>query len=115
MRRFATVQKVIRRIFQHDCNHHLLHSPQRMTNEIELKLEIEPHDVALLRDHPLLSASDSRPKPHLTIYYDTPSGAVKQHGFTLRVRRSGDKFVQTIKPVAREAGLLSRAEFEQVV
>ena len=83
--------------------------------EIELKLEIDPHDVEALRGHSLFARSDPRSTPQLTVYYDTAEAALKEHGFTLRVRKAGDRFVQTIKPVTQSAALIARTEIEFAV
>ena len=89
--------------------------PQTVSREIELKLEIAPGDVERLRHHPLLEAASARTQPQLSIYYDTPEGALKALGFSLRVRRAGKTFVQTVKPVSDSAGLVMRDEFETFV
>ena len=93
----------------------MLHPPERMTKEIELKLEIEPGDVAAVHGHTLLAEAAGRANAHHTVYFDTPSGTLRQHGFTLRVRSSGDRFIQAIKPLSQSAGLMSRAEIERAV
>lgn len=89
--------------------------PQTVTREIELKLEIAPGDIARLRHHPLLEAETARTQAQLTVYYDTPAEALKTAGFSLRVRRAGKTFVQTVKPVSDSAGLVMRDEFESPV
>ena len=86
-----------------------------MDKEIELKLEIDPHEVEKLRQHWLLAGSDARPAAQMTVYYDTDTGALKKKGLTLRVRKVGDKFIQTIKPTTEGAGLLARTETETPV
>ena len=79
-------------------------------HEIELKLEIEPLDA-----HALTIPDGAAAQAQLTVYYDTPSQALKEHGYTLRVRNVGDRFVQTVKPVTASAGLLARSEIEHSV
>ena len=87
-------------------------SRQSVNREIELKLEIEADDVDLLLRPGLLNGAKPRPQEQVTIYYDTPSGELKQHGVTLRVRQIGGKFIQTVKPLTERAGLIARAELE---
>lgn len=83
-----------------------------MAREIELKLEVDPDDLALVRQVPLLADSASRTDHQVTLYYDTPETVLKKHGFTLRVRSVGGKFIQTVKPMSDAVGLLSREEIE---
>ncbi|UAK25074.1 CYTH and CHAD domain-containing protein [Sphingomonas nostoxanthinifaciens] len=84
--------------------------------EIELKLEYDPADVdALLAAEPLAAAS-SLTQRLVSTYYDTADGVLAEHGFTLRVREVGGRFVQTIKADgAPAAGLFARPEWEMEV
>jgi inorganic triphosphatase YgiF len=84
-------------------------------NEVELKLEIDPADAESLRDLRLLRGTNGRREQQVTIYYDLPNGLLGQRGYTLRVRQIGDRFVQTVKPTATGAGLLARAEYEELI
>lgn len=83
-----------------------------MTREIELKLELDPDNLPLLRQQPILANTESRSNHQVTVYYDTPETRLKKHGFTLRVRNVGDRFIQTVKSVTANVGLLSRDEIE---
>ncbi len=84
--------------------------------EIELKLELEPGGGAQVRAHPALSGLESRTEQLLSIYFDTAEGALRKAGFTLRVRRAGDRFIQTVKQGGGgAAGLFDRPEWEQEV
>lgn len=83
-----------------------------MTREIELKLELDPDNLPLLRQEPFLANAESRSAHQVTVYYDTPETSLKKHGFTLRVRNVGDRFIQTLKSVTGNVGLLSRDEIE---
>ena len=83
-----------------------------VTTEIELKLEIHADDVGLLLEHSLLNGCQARRQDQITVYYDTPSDTLKEHGYTLRVRSVGDRFIQTVKPVSESAGLVERMELE---
>lgn len=80
--------------------------------EIELKLEIDPDDLPLVRQDPLLARGKSRSTHQITIYYDTPDTKLKKHGYTLRVRSVDDKFIQTVKKLNAMVGLVSREEIE---
>ncbi|MFN3398232.1 MAG: inorganic triphosphatase, partial [Sulfurimicrobium sp.] len=87
-----------------------------MATEIELKLLINPADIARLRRHPLLkthAAGRASTRQLLSIYYDTPELALRQQQIALRVRRVGARWVQTVKGGGEvRAGLHQRGEWE---
>ena len=82
-----------------------------MPQEVELKLEIDPANLLLLLQDPLLDR-DARSADQVTVYYDTAETALKKHGFTLRVRNVDGRYVQTVKSAADSVGLMSRSEIE---
>lgn len=90
-----------------------------MATEIELKLLINPADIAKLRRHPLLKARASgraRTRHLLSIYFDTPALTLRQQRIALRVRRVGTRWVQTVKDGGEvRAGLHQRGEWEDEV
>lgn len=82
--------------------------------EIELKLECEPSDLAVLQDHPLLREAAVQGEAALaSVYFDTPDRQLHAAGLGLRVRESEGRFVQTLK--AEGDGLFDRPEWEQPV
>jgi triphosphatase len=87
--------------------------------EIELKLLIRPQDAASLRELPLLHqyAAGAAHELHMSdTYFDTARHQLKDAGAGLRVRRIGDKFVQTLKAGGdANAGLHRRYEWESTV
>lgn len=87
--------------------------------EIELKLLIDPADVAKLRRHPLLKAlcaSGPKTRGLLSIYFDTDDFFLKSNTVALRVRRDGRNWVQTVKGGGSvQAGLHRRDEWEAPV
>lgn len=83
-----------------------------MSTEIELKLEVEPDDLPLVRQDSLLANTESCNRHQVTVYYDTPETNLKNGGFTLRVRSSNGRYVQTVKPITDAVGLMSREEVE---
>src|SRR5687767_14579192 len=84
-----------------------------MAHEVELKFDVEPGGMALARSAPLLAAPPAAERELETVYFDTRKGALRDAGFSLRVRRSGDRFVQTVKRKrGKSAGLFVRQEWE---
>ena len=80
--------------------------------ETELKFEFEPAQLRSLARHPAFAGKPVVKKLTST-YFDTPSFALRQAGFTLRVRRVGTRFIQTVK---RDRGsMFERDEWETPV
>lgn len=79
------------------------------SQEIELKFLCDPADAeALLGAAP---AGEDKVKELLSAYFDTPDEQLGKAGVSLRVRRSGDSWVQTYK----RGGGLAREEHEAPV
>ena len=77
--------------------------------EVELKLEFDPADRALLADAPLFAGRKGQAAHLVATYFDTPALDLHRAGFSLRVRRKGRAHVQTIKADGgRAAGLFAR-------
>src|SRR5690348_3327961 len=83
-----------------------------MSREIELKLEVPPDAADRLLSQPWLACGSSEPLRELSVYFDTPDGALRGRGYTLRVRAVGDRFIQTVKALDAAAGLFERGEWE---
>src|ERR1051326_1740916 len=85
-------------------------------SETELKLQVALEDMPRA---PSVLAGNERDQSSETLvstYYDTPDYTLEQHGLTLRVRRKGDRFVQTVKRDALNGqDLLTRGEWEDEV
>ena len=83
--------------------------------ELELKLEFDAGDGALL-EH-CLSKFQSQPEvqPLLSTYYDTEAHALRGAGVALRVREQADRCVQTVKAGAGNGALFDRGEWENDV
>jgi len=88
-----------------------------MAVEIELKLSLDPRHIARLRNHPLLKhATHHSSRKLYSVYYDTPDLKLWQAGVALRLRRTGEKWMQTIKSDGVVvAGLHQRREFESEI
>ncbi|MGC2778396.1 MAG: CYTH and CHAD domain-containing protein [Bradyrhizobium sp.] len=86
-------------------------------HEIELKLLVDPDQLAGFNSAPVVTAHarNKGARKHLTsVYYDTPRRTLWKNGFTLRVRRSGSRFVQTVKAQHTDDPL-KRGEWEASV
>ena len=72
----------------------------RTTGEIELKLLVDADRMAHFNAAPVIAANarNRGSRKHLkSVYYDTPERLLRRNGLSLRVRRSGARFVQTVK------------------
>lgn len=84
--------------------------------EVELKFDIGEGGAEAIRQAAILSGTRPKARWQDSLYYDTPDGALRRAGFALRVRRSGRRYIQTIKRgTGPEAGLFVRQEWESEV
>jgi triphosphatase len=86
--------------------------------EVELKLLGPQESLEKLRDLPVIvQHARNRGAFHRleTVYYDTPERLLFQHGMSLRVRRSGKHFVQTLKLLPNSGQPLTRRQWEAPV
>jgi inorganic triphosphatase YgiF len=94
-------------------------APPGAAREVELKLLLEPADIVPLRRHRRIrecASGPARTRRLESLYFDTPALDLMRQGVTLRVRRVGRRFVQTIKlPASGGGGLLERTEIEAPV
>ncbi|MGH6736693.1 MAG: CHAD domain-containing protein [Methyloceanibacter sp.] len=90
---------------------------ERAGTEVELKLTFDPADASRILSHPVLTASDASRETRdlISIYYDTGDDVLRQAGVFLRVRATGNGYVQTIKTARDETQFLERREWEQKV
>ncbi len=83
--------------------------------EIELKLAVRPEDLPRLRSAKALGPANGKaaPKALESTYFDTPDLRLAAAGLSLRVRKVGRSFIQTLKS-APEGGTaaLVRGEWE---
>jgi triphosphatase len=84
--------------------------------EIELKLRFPPEAKTALQRHPALrspGASDWEVRHEHTVYFDTPALVLAEMGFSLRIRRRGERRIQTLKSASSRDGVAaSRREWE---
>jgi triphosphatase len=87
-----------------------------MAHEIELKLNASAEAAARLLKAPWLEKLVSvplEPKRVASVYFDTHTNKLRAAGISLRVRRIGDKYVQTVKRDPKGAcGAFTRQEWE---
>ena len=84
--------------------------------EFELKLEFEPDKAEIIRRHPAVARvdSDTHTETLTSVYFDTDDQRLFDAGIFLRVRRVGDRHIQTVKAVT-PGDLFSRGEWEQEI
>src|SRR6266545_4288346 len=86
--------------------------------EVELKLEFPAHLIAQVSRSAREMArvvQPRQPKEMLSVYFDTKNLKLRDKGLSLRVRRIGRRFVQTIKDGGENGALLARNEWERPV
>ncbi len=86
-----------------------------MSREVELKLALSNQDLDALRAQDLISQySTCNEVKHLrNQYFDTPDQQLTSEGFALRIRKSGDQYIQTLKGKGSNiAGLHQRLELD---
>ena len=86
-----------------------------MSLESELKFQVPRSKLERLPDAEISGARlGERVDQHLaSTYFDTPKQKLHRHGFTLRVRRVGDTYTQTVK--TSRVGSFARGEWESNV
>ena len=86
--------------------------------EIELKLLAPQGALERLREMPVI-VQHARNRGAFrrleTVYYDTPERLLFRHGMSLRVRRSGKHFIQTLKLLPNAGQPLTRRQWEAPV
>lgn len=83
--------------------------------EVELKLELSAEAADAVEAAGLFASELDIVRQH-AIYFDTPDHALAKAGLSLRIRRNGDKRVQTIKvDGGAAAGVFVRPEWEREV
>lgn len=82
--------------------------------EVELKLELTQDGASALEAAGLFPGAGDPVRQHAT-YFDTPDHDLARTGLSLRIRRSGDRLVQTVKAGGAAAGMFVRPEWERDV
>ena len=86
-----------------------------MGTEVELKFALPPSVLRqVIQARWLKAAAEQAKRQRLTsIYFDTPDFALRNHGFTLRVRKSDAANLQTIKATGTD--IVQRDEWEEEI
>src|SRR5262245_8930647 len=81
--------------------------------ELEIKLALAPADLARLDTLPLIKSLKRKPSraTEVSVYFDTRKHKLRRKRVTLRVRREGERYIQTIKATG-DAGPFERDEWE---
>lgn len=87
----------------------------RQAKEVELKLAFEPADAPLLAAHPALAAAPQEEHRLVSVYFDTPDGALHVAGVYLRVREVGGRYIETVKTAKGKTALIERLEWEREI
>jgi hypothetical protein len=84
--------------------------------EVELKLELPPSALPQFRKLPLIRALQASAKrsSQVSVYFDSDQQKLRRHGLVLRVRRIGDRYIQTIK-ATQNSNILTRDEWESEI
>ncbi len=86
-----------------------------MSQEIEIRFDVCPDDLARLARSPAfdrLTAGRPATRRLSTVYYDTPELRFARAGLSLRVRKSGRSYVQTVKNESSGMLAAERGEYE---
>lgn len=116
--RFATEMPLnVRQPIVNDSGSVIAVRPGEQT-EVELKLLAPQGILEKLREVPVIvqhARNRGAFRRLKTVYYDTPERLLFQHGMSLRVRRSGNHFIQTLKLLPNSGQPLTRRQWEAPV
>lgn len=85
-----------------------------MTTETELKFRLAPRQLStVLRNGASRGQREQTRQTLVSTYYDTKKHKLRRSGLTLRVRKVGDQYIQTVK--ARSLVGVTRGEWENEV
>ncbi len=80
--------------------------------EVELKFALPPAELRRLQRHPLLAGTQGSRRLVASTYFDTPELALRDRALSLRIRKTGRSYVQTLKASPPAAALFQRGEWQ---
>lgn len=80
-----------------------------MNAETELKFRVAPRKLSSILRNGGRLAGDLSERELVSTYYDTKKNKLRRHGLTLRVRKTGDRYMQTLKVTG---AAVTRGEWE---
>jgi inorganic triphosphatase YgiF len=82
----------------------------------KLKLELTSGSLGAFKTIPLVRALKTRPQrsSEVSVFFDTGKLKLRKHGLILRVRRVGDRYIQSVK-ATRNSGPFEPGEWEAEV
>src|SRR5262245_62280983 len=83
--------------------------------EVELKFSLSEDGLHAMERAPLLSAlrDKARTRSTVSVYFDTEGSRLRRKGVSLRVRRDGDRRLQTVKAEGKSGIPFERREWER--
>lgn len=87
--------------------------PESNPIEVELKLHLPPGGRPALERLPVFREASAERRHEVSTYFDTPANDLLRTGVALRVRRSGNRLIQTLKSQNSGSGVAAwRGEWE---
>ncbi len=83
--------------------------------ETEIKLRAAPGAIEALERHPVLAGTAAEEHHQVTTYFDTPRLDLARRHCSLRIRRSGERRVQTAKSAPAVGVAAQRGEWERPI
>src|SRR5437879_4078244 len=91
----------------------MTNTPESNPIEVELKLHLPPGGRPALERLPVFREASAERRHEVSTYFDTPANDLLRTGVALRVRRSGNRLIQTLKSQNSGSGVAAwRGEWE---
>jgi triphosphatase len=80
--------------------------------ELELKFALSAEELRRVLRHPLLAGARAKSRVIASTYFDTPELALRERALSLRIRRDGRHYVQTVKAGEEATAPTERGEIQ---